>query len=267
MDSYADKIEDYLNGELDDAARRDFETALQSDTDLQTAVARQREVIERLRVSRLRQKIKANMVRPVSGSVWPAHLYSRLLVGFAALVLLPAAVYFWFRNQDKGIPVNSTPDGQTPTPQDIRKAEEKTPVAEQQPPASTQNPSKKQSTPDIEPITADPAVRAACAEFVNRLDRVDFNVMGDAQKDATLENKLNEAVFFLKNQKPAGAIALLDAVRAADNPLYQEYAQWLEVLAWLLRDPSQGKMRLDTIATDPAHPYRTDAIRLQRRLK
>lgn len=266
MDPYYDKIEDYLNGELDDAARRDFEAALQGDAALQTAVARQREVIERLQAMRLRQKIKANMVRPVSGDVWPLGLYNRLLIVFAALVLLSATLYFWFRHPEKGIPANSAPDGQTPAPQDIRTLEEKTPVAEGPAPVSPQNPPKKQSTSDIEPLAADTAVRAACAEIINRLERLDLNVMGDAQKDTSLENKLNDAVFFLKSEKPANAIPLLDSVLAADNAVYQEYAQWLQALAWLLRDPVQGKIYLGVIAADPAHPYRADALRLKRRL-
>lgn len=267
MDSYYEHIEDYLNGELDDLGRQAFESALQADPELQVAVARQRKVIERLQAARLRQKVKANRARPVSGAAGLARLYSRLMLVFAGLVLLSAAVYFWFRRPAERPPANGAPGGQTPAPQDIRKVEEKAPVAGQPAPANPKYPAPKPTTPDMEPLTSDAAVRTACAEIANHLERADFNVMGEARKDTALENKLDAAVFFLKSQKPAGALALLDTVRAADNPLYREYAQWIEALAWMLRDPAQGKIRLDAIAADPAHPYRPDALRLQRRLK
>lgn len=111
-------------------------------------------------------------------------------------------------------------------------------------------------------ITRDEKILLAFNDAVNKLAAVDVTTMGDGVKDAAVEQQLNAAIQLLRNKKPYQADSLLQKVMQKNNPLYQEDAEWLNALGWLLRDPGKGKQLLWQIEQKPTHAYRRNAIRL-----
>lgn len=261
MNAY-EYIEDYLNGELSGDALRAFEQALLNNPELQQSVAQHRDTIGKLRALRLRETVKKNLVSPGAGGAMAASVNRRLLAAAAAAVLLAAATYFWFI-QTPGPPAIAD---HPVTPVDSPAVQQKPPIAEQ--PAPTDTGQQTQPRPQTRPetLTDDRQARMAFAETVRDLEKIDYGVMGETQKDSALENKLNTAINYLKAEKPSRAIPLLETAMAQNNALYQEDAEWLLALAWLPRDPARGKERLKTIAQNPAHAYRAGALRLLNRL-
>ncbi len=265
MDKFYDKIEDYLNGELDAQALEAFEVALAQDAQLRAAVGQTRAVIEQLHAMRFRQVVKKNIQpRPAQG-VFPM-ANRRMLAIAATLLLVAAATYFWRESsvREAGMAAenakqpkpNEQPVALEPSKRDTdRSRPEVVPMPEA--------PSK----PARENMGADLKTRLAYNDAISRLEKIDYTLMGEAKKDAALEQKLNQAIALLQTKKTAEAIALLEPVDTSNNPLYKEDAEWLLSVAWLLQNPTKGKARLSTIAQAPAHTYRADALRLLRTLE
>jgi hypothetical protein len=254
MNKHYDDIEDYLNGELRGADLQAFEQAMQADPALREAVDRHRALIEQLRGMRLRQTVKKNMQPP------PARyaLNPRVLAFAAAFLLLLAALYFWMPKPPEPAPMAPV----TPTPGPVEQ------TIEQGKPDIAQRPAPVEAPlPAGEHPGAGPKTRQACADVLRNMHAPDYTVMGDAVKDAGLEKQLDKAITLLKVEQPLRAIPLLDAVLASGNALYREDAEWLLAIAWLLSEPAKGREQLDAIAQNPAHAWRTEALRLAGRLE
>lgn len=258
MNAY-DYIEDYLNGELSGDALGAFELALQNDPELRQAVGRHRDMIGRLRALRLRETVKKNLVAPNAGGATVVSINRRLLAAAAAIVLLTAATYFWFAKTPQPPAIADQPI----SPVDSPALQEKPRVAEQPAPPDTAQPPRT----GAETLTGDRRTRIAFTETVRTLEKIDYGVMGETQKDSILENKLNTAIDYLKAEKPSKAIPLLENVLVQNHTLYREEAEWLLALAWLARDPARGKERLETIAQNASHACRIKALRLLNRLE
>ena len=258
MNQFYDNIEAYINGELEGTALQEFETALISDTALQQAVAQHRDMVARLSALRLRETVKKNIVRP-SEAGGSFTFSRRLLAAAASLLLVAAAVYFWQQS-----PAPDTPGiaGPAPAPLDSQAVVE-TPA---KPDTSTDTPRPVPPAPG-ETLTKDNAVLIACAEAVQQMGSIDYTTMGTDEKDPALERQLNEAIRLLRAKKPAQAEALLDLVLKKKNALYQEDAEWLNALSWLMRDPAKGKKLLQDIEQNPANGYRKNAIDLLDRIE
>ncbi|MBV6442804.1 MAG: hypothetical protein DYG98_26615 [Haliscomenobacteraceae bacterium CHB4] len=257
MHSIYDNIEAFINGELEGATLQEFESALASDTALQEAVARHRDMIARLGALRLRQTVKKNMVRPSEGGA-SFTVSRRLLAAAASLVLVAAAVYFWLQTPK---PVKPDIAGPAPVVPDTSAVVEMPPTPDS-PPPGTARPASPAET-----LTKDNAVLIACAEAVQQMSEIDYTTMGADEKDPVIERQLNNAIRLLRDKKPAQAGALLDAVLKKNNALYREDAEWLYALSWLMRDPAKGKNLLKNIEQDPAHGYRSNAIGLLEKIE
>ena len=136
-------------------------------------------------------------------------------------------------------------------------------VNQSEPPISETIPTIPQQPKKTEEvITSDKKILLAFHDAVDKLATVDVTTMGDGAKDAAIERQLNAAILLLRNKKPYQADSLLQKVMQKNNPLYQEDAEWLNALGWLLRDPVRGKQLLRQIEKKPTHADRRNAIRL-----
>jgi hypothetical protein len=128
-------IESFLLGELPEPERARFEQALGQDTDLARAVARHREVMDRLEGARLRQVVKNALKDPQARQIQPWRSLIWVLAVGACIGLL-----IWFTQPTKPepliIPTESTPSE---------------PIAQHRPDTPQSNPSdripNKQSNP------------------------------------------------------------------------------------------------------------------------
>ncbi len=259
MDNYYDQIELYLEDELSVAERATFEAALQQDPHLQEALEEHLAIIEEINGMRLRQIIKKNLQRP-SPQVW-ANLR---LWALAALLLIftVALVWMFMPKQSEAEPTpQSTPTPNTNEPPIA--GQNKVDVAPTNPPSTNPRPSQ----PKNQELPVDPKTSLAYQEVVNQLEDLDYTLMGDAKKDVELEKQLNQAIALLKSNKSKAAIPLLEKVISANNAFYQDDADWLLSLAWLVNDPAKSKIRLQAIAQNTVHAYRINAIRLLSKLK
>lgn len=253
MNSFYDHIEQYLEGELSPSEQAAFEAALRQDPQLQEAVEDHRAIIEKINGMRLRQTVKKNLQKPA-----PQGWAGRRFWAFSGLILTSIIALIWFLipPSQEDVPANP-PSAPVPSTE--------TPIASQDnqdtPPPQTP-PQPKSQDPVI-----DPKISLAYQEVVGQLEELDYALMGDEKKDAELEKQLNQAIALLKANKSKGAIPLLEKVASANNTFYQDDADWLLSLAWLVNDPAKSKTRLQAIAQNAAHPYRINAIRLLTKLK
>jgi hypothetical protein len=258
-----EQIEDYLNNELSENDRMLFEQALKDDLQLQQAVEQHRQLINRLRELKRRTFIRQHIVSNRDSDLRIVILNRRLLATAAVIVLAVAATYLWMTQSND--PSKSS-IATRPTPPIDSISLENPSLTEQIP---TQDPGKSTQpfpkTNRKQPAEDRPE-RLAYTETVAKLETIDYTVMGDAQKDSTLENKLNLAIDFLKAEKPSDAIPLLEDILSKNNSLYQEDAEWLLALAKLYNDPIHGKERLRSISQNPSHTYRIKALRLLKQL-
>jgi len=258
MNNYYDHIEQYLEAELSESERAAFEAAMRQDPLLQEAVEAHRAIIEEINGMRLRQIIKKNLQKP-SPQVWADW---RLWTLAASLLIFTAALV-WMYMPEKS-EAEPTPQS-TPTPNT-----NETPIASQNKvDATPTNPSTNPSPlqPKNQELPVDPKASLAYQEVVDQLEDLDYALMGDAKKDVELEKQLNQAIALLKSDKSKAAIPLLEKVISANNTFYQDDADWLLSLAWLVNDPAKSKTRLQAIAQNTAHSYRINAIRLLSKLK
>jgi hypothetical protein len=257
MNSFYDHIEQYLEGELPASEHAAFEAALLQDPQLQEAVEDHRAVIQEINGMRLRQTIKKNLQKPA-----PQGWADRRLWAVGALMLTGIVVLIWIRNlpEQGEVPANptSTPGPTIETPIAVQDNQGISPsnTAPQTPPQ-----------PKSQDQAIDPKISLAYQEVVDQLENLDDALMGDAKKDAELEKQLNQAIALLKSDKSKAAIPVLEKVVSANNSFYQDDADWLLSLAWLVNDPAKSKTRLQAIAQNTAHSYRINAIRLLSKLK
>jgi tRNA nucleotidyltransferase/poly(A) polymerase len=259
MDNYYDHIEDYLENELSVTERVAFESALRQDPSLQEAVEEHRAIIEEINGMRLRQIIKKNLQKP-SPQVWTdRHLWA---IGALLLIFTTALVWIYMPKQTE---TETTPRS-APMPNT-----NETPIAGQNKvdatPTKSPSTSPSPSQPKNQDLPIDLNASLAYQEAVDQLEDLDFALMGDAKKDVELEKQLNKAIALLKSYKSKAAIPLLEKVISANNAFYQDDADWLLSLAWLVNDPAKSKTRLQAIAQNTAHSYRINAIRLFSKLK
>jgi hypothetical protein len=246
---YFSDVESYVQGELTGQKLTDFEAAMVSDPLLQEAVLEHRDMVRRLQGVRLRNAIKKNMISPI-----PRRLK---LGGMPVLILLIGSigVGYWYwttKLRDSAKPDHSFP-GMKQQPM----------VNQSEPPISETIPTIPQQPKKTEEvITSDKKILLAFHDAVDKLATVDVTTMGDGAKDAAIERQLNAAILLLRNKKPYQADSLLQKVMQKNNPLYQEDAEWLNALGWLLRDPVIGKQLLRQIEKKPTHADRRNAIRL-----
>lgn len=253
MNDFYDQIDLYLNGALEGPEAEAFENALQQDAQLQAAVERQRQIIAELDGMRLRQKIKQAAVKPAPGNK-PWFLLSGVLV-----LILAAAYWFLKPEAPENPPAIETPQNSvTPPAQQPMAVDPGTPGT----PDNQPQPQIPKQQPSV-----DPAIQEVYASAVQDLEDIDMAVMGGAQKDAALEQKLNQAIKFLKTNRANSAVPLLESVLDANNDLYRDDAEWLLALAWLPRDVKTAKNRLNAIAQNADHSHRIDALRLIKRLE
>ena len=259
MDNYYDQIELYLEDELSVTERVAFEAALQQDLLLQEAVEEHHAIIEEINGMRLRQIIKKNLQKP-SPQVWADW---RLWTLAASLLIFTAALV-WMYMPEKS-EAEPTPQS-TPTPNT-----NETPIASQNkvdvPPINSPSTNPRPPQPKNQELPVDPKASLAYQEVVNQLEDLDYTLMGDAKKDVELEKQLNQAIALLKSNKSKAAIPLLEKVISANNAFYQDDADWLLSLAWLVNDPAKSKVQLQAIAQNTVHSYRINAIRLLSKLK
>lgn len=253
MNSFYDHIEEYLEEEMSASELASFEAALRQDPQLQEAIEDHRAIIEEIKGMRLRQTVKKNLQKPA-----PQGWSGRRLWPLSALILISVVALIWFLTppSPKDSPAN-LPSAPIPT--------NETPIAGQdnQDTPVPQTPTQPKSQ---EPAI-DPKLSLAYQEVVDQLEDLDYALMGDEKKDAALEKQLNQAIALLKEDKSKAAIPLLEKVIAAKNDFYQEDAEWLLALGWLVNDLAKSKIRLQAIAENTAHPYRINAIRLLSNLK
>jgi hypothetical protein len=250
MEQYFRDIESYVLGELTDQKLTNFEVALVSDASLQAAVLEHRDMLRRLEGIRLRDEVKKNMVSPIP------RRFNRS--GMSVLILLIGSVgvfVYWYwtaKLKEPAKPINSFPVIQ------------QLPIVDQSNPATSETLPKKPILPKEmeEVITGDKKTLLAFNDAINKLTAVEVTTMGDGVKDTAIELQLNRAIRLLRNKKPYQVDSLLQKVIQKNNPLYQEDAEWLNALGWLLRDPGKGKQLLRQIEDKPTHAYRRNAIRL-----
>lgn len=259
MNNYYDHIEQYLEAELSVSERSAFEAAMRQDPQLKEAVEEHLAVIEEINGMRLRQTIKKNLQKP-SPQVWA----DRRLLALAALLLIFTAALVWMY-MPKQSEAETTPQS-APTPNT-----NETPIAGQNKvdakPTNSPPTSPSPSQPKNQDLPIDPNASLAYQEVIDQLEDLDYALMGDAKKDVELEKQLNQAIALLKSDKSKAAIPLLEKVISANNAFYQDDADWLLSLAWLVNDPAKSKTRLQAIAQNTAHPHRINAIRLLSKIK
>jgi anti-sigma factor RsiW len=254
MSDFIEDIEAYLNDELAPAERADFERVMKEDKALQIAVERHRRLIGELNALRLREKVKQNLQAPEwGGFTWQNS--RRLLAAVAVLLCIAAAICLWMKRhsaQPGRMDVQPAPSSplQTPAPQPS--------PPDSAPPIAIPNTPPKRIAPNIQ---------KAYARAVGKLEALDFTLMGPAQKDASLEKTINQAINLLKRGQPSKALPLLETANTRQNELYQEDIDWLLALAWLMQEPDKAKAQLQTISTNPAHTKRLDALELLHQLE
>jgi hypothetical protein len=249
MDYQEERIEAYLNDELEAGARADFERAMQSDDALRAAVERHQAVHDALDTLRLREQVRNNLRPPAPDG---AGRFGRWwLPGIVFAGILAGAVYFWTARPPE--PAPAQPQRQTPA----------APTPPPKPPLKNPPPTPNPAAP--RPLS--PGARRAYAAALGQLENLDYTFMGAPQKDTTLERQINQAIALLKNEQPTRAIPLLEAARARENALYQEDIAWLLALAWLPENTTKGRTLLQAIADDPAHTKRLDALKILRQLE
>lgn len=255
MKDWHEHIETYVNGELDGDSLRGFEKALSENVALQQAVAQHRNMVARLHALRLRETVKKNMTRPFMHDVFFT-FGRRLWVVAASIVLIVSAMYFFLHEPapaNTGIadlppaPLNTPPTTDTPATPKITAPE-----------------TPRSANPTLsEHLASDQKVLAVCADALRQMEPIEYTAMGGShEKDTLAEQQLNEAIQWLLAQKPARAEVHVDAVLKKNNALYQQDAEWLHALSWLMRDPAKGKNLLEKIERAPAHTYRRKAVSL-----
>lgn len=105
MNQFYEQIEAYLLGELTEEARRDFETALQSDQTLARSVEQHRVMLQRLESARVRQKVKKSILETKTESAGGFVVSKNILWAVAAsLTVLAAMVWFFTQSSSPEAP-------------------------------------------------------------------------------------------------------------------------------------------------------------------
>ena len=299
-------IEKYLNGEMNEEERQQFEQLLAQDPQLQAALEEGRALIDRLHTQMLREKITAALQpdgvnenkkqKPVRKWLWMS----------IVLILVLSALFFFYKKSEKP-KLNNTlsdppadildsidPDDVNPLPEDLDTEE---PVIDENrevnPPIAgdlTIPPS------DIRPdVRGEEGLETDWDKLVESVWKTRFEVEPETYNapfkpslillgenkftDAFVELQLlemtlseNDTLAFLKGycllelREGEEAIKYFEKIREEND--WQPMLDWYKTLAYLLTGDQPEIMKLlEPIARTPDHPFQEEAKKLLNQLK
>jgi len=253
-----DQIESYLNKELTKEEELVFEAALRTDQDLQLEVDRHRDVLSRLEVVRLREKIRRQLVQVPSNDAGAARRFRTTAAAAATLLGLFLIVVYWFPDR----PAHSFP----PFPANPPAYPDTLPKA----PTANKSAIPGKNRPDKPRPEIKQETYALYLETAQSLREINYHYLSGLEKaDAQIEERLNEIIRLMRNDGAEKAIPNLEEILTIQGlePGYREDTEWLLSIALLKTNPKKSREALNKIAREQAHSRRVEAIRLRSKLE
>ena len=287
MTHFYDKIEDYLLGDLPEAERVDFETALQSDAELAKAVAQQRAMMQRLDALRLRKKVQLvleeDRIRTGGG------IAKRIIWSLAVLLVMLAAAFWVFKPspslpKTEEVKPESAPPKQEAPQENIAGNETVNPPSGSPDNNQTNNPPKAQSAKllalahryHIEPGTS--MTRDGSGKVLTPLQQVQLAYK--EQQYVLALKLLSESRLVAESEEArmlrAGALfntgqfaaAARDYAALKNSFQFKQEARWNELQCQLaLANLPLAKTLLREMIADPDYAFRAKALELNGILK
>ncbi|MCC7245148.1 MAG: hypothetical protein IT269_05690 [Saprospiraceae bacterium] len=281
MNDHYEKIEDYLEGQLNKADQQNFESSLKQDEELRHTVEQHREMTAQLDAMRIRQKVKSALAEQhTDAAPMRPTMYSNVWAIAAALTALAAAIWFFMPEKqipDAGIaqqqPLPEPPTSTTTPPANESSNPSNTPVEHdrrEQLIALARTNYELPSGTFIRDISSGGAPESTLTQAANAFDRRQYNkvlqLIGtnqEADKDDTARFLRAGARF----QMGQYATAKEDYEKLADSFQFKHEARWSLILCYVALDQTaEAKKMLKAMQADPDAPFRTKAIALLKKI-